>query len=220
MKWFLFLFFLLFFSWEIPIQTQNNSILPNGDLEKPDPKDPEKPLFWDKPDGLGIQWLKAPAAGSLDNRGKAISINTAISEQEMVKQWKKQGSSWNIPDPQKNPVAETYGLSYYSDPIPVLQGQAYCISFELYSPGGKKGAKVWVRGYSQKEGKKRRVYETVVHCRPEGSQWQKFSQTFHPTRYRKEVTEIRVMLYAYWPPQKYWFDNIEINKAEPIKNGK
>jgi hypothetical protein len=36
---------------------------------------------------------------------------------------------------------------------------------------------------------------------------------FSPTRVRPEVTEMRVMLYAYWPPGVYWFDNVRIEPA-------
>ncbi|NUM35523.1 MAG: hypothetical protein HUU50_13335 [Candidatus Brocadiae bacterium] len=201
------LFAILLFLLSLKIQSQ--SLLPNGNFEHPDPKDIEKPQYWDKPDGLGVQWIAIPPL-AIPRKGKAICMDTSISEIDMVKQWKKQGSDWNIPDPKRNPIAATYGLSYYSDPIQIAAGQAYCISFELYSPGEKKGAKVWVRGYAEKEGKKRRIYETVVHCRPQGRDWQKFSQPFHPTLHRKEVTEIRVMFYAYWPAGKYWFDNLEI----------
>ena len=202
------LFLLLFCFWLFSLESQEQNILQNGDFEKQDPQDSEKPLHWEKPDGLGIQWLEAPFSSLKKN--KAICMDTSISEIEMVKQWKEKGSEWNIPDPQKNPVAATYGLSYYSDPVSVLPNQDYSISFDVYSPIKKKGAKVWVRGYTEEKGKKRRIYETVVHCRIHARQWQHFSQVFHPTRYRKEVKEIRVMLYAYWPPGKYWFDNIQI----------
>jgi len=39
------------------------------------------------------------------------------------------------------------------------------------------------------------------------------SQIFHPTKFRKDVTEIKVMLFAYYPAGVCWFDNIRI---EPV----
>ena len=34
-----------------------------------------------------------------------------------------------------------------------------------------------------------------------------------PTKFRPEVTEMKVMLFAYHPPGVYWFDNVKI---EPV----
>ena len=111
-------------------------------------------------DGLGVQWTKAPDAA----HGKAIRMDTRISEQAMQAQWVKTGltNMWNIPKPEKNAIAETYGLSLYSDAIPVKPGQAYRITFDYQGPDG--GAKVWVRGWGMFQGEKRRRWETYVTC--------------------------------------------------------
>jgi hypothetical protein len=96
---------------------QPASILPHGDFEQADPRDAARPAGWDRVDGLGVQWTNAPDAA----HGKAIRMDTRISEQAMQAQWVKMGLTnlWNIPKPDKNPIAETYGLSLYSDAIPV-----------------------------------------------------------------------------------------------------
>jgi hypothetical protein len=181
----------------------------NGDFEQADPAEASKPSHWDKPDGLGVQWTEAPEAG----HGKAIRINTALSEKAMNEQWKKVGiDKWIIQNPTDSTVAENYGLSFYSDPMPVQKGQPYKITFDY--KGASAGAKMWVRGWGTFEGEKRRRWETTVECRVANpKEWTTISQEFFPTKMRPEVTEIRVMLYAFYPAGVYWFDNVKI---EPI----
>ncbi len=184
------------------------NILENGDYEKTDAANPAKPAGWDRVDGLGVQWTQAPDAG----HGRAIRMDTRLSEQTMQAQWIKTGLTniWSIPQPGKNAIAETYGLSLYSAPMLVKPGQAYRITFDFK---GRGGAKVWVRGYGVFAGERRRRWETFVDCHSKGDGWTTQSQIFHPTKFRADVTEIKVMLFAYHPPGVYWFDNLRI---EPI----
>lgn len=170
----------------------------------------DRPAFWDLPDGLGVQWIDAAE----DERGKVIRIDTRVSERDMVERWKAVGlDKWVFEKPAAGPVAATYGLSYYSDAFPVEKDRAYRVSFDFAGPSG--GAKVWVRGYGMFRGEMRRRYETFVNCRAKRSGWTRFSQVFHPTKHRPEVSEMRVMLYAYWPPGEYRFDNVTV---EPISD--
>jgi hypothetical protein len=183
--------------------------LPNGAFEQPDAADNTRPAGWGKPDRLGVQWAETgdPA------HGKAIRLDTRVSEKAMVEQWKKTGltNEWNIPNPAGNPVAETYGLSLYSEPIPVTPGQPYRITFDFKGRSG--GAKAWVRGWGMLRGEKRRLWETWGACKSTGDGWTTCSQVFFPTKARPSVTEMRVMLYAYYPAGVYWFDNVRL---EPI----
>ena len=183
-------------------------ILPNGDFEKADAKDPARPAGWDRVDGLGVQWTQTPDAA----HGRAIRMDTSLSEQAMQAQWIKTGLTniWSIPKPEKNAIAETYGLSLYSAPMPVQPGQAYKITFDFKGHGG---AKVWVRGYGMFQGEKRRRWETYVDCHGKGDAWTTQSQVFHPTKFRPDVSEIKVMLFAFYPAGIYWFDNLRI---EPV----
>lgn len=187
---------------------QANSVLPHGDFEQPDARDPARPGR-DRVDGLGVQWTKAPDAA----HGKAIRMDTRISEQAMQAQWVRTGLTnlWNIPKPEKNAIAETYGLSLYSDPIPVKPGQAYRITFDYQGPDG--GAKVWVRGWGMFQGEKQQRWNTTVTCHCKNRAWTTCTQVFHPTRARPEVTEMKVMLFAFYPAGVSWFDNIRI---EPV----
>ena len=187
-------------------------ILANGNFEKADDNDSAKPASWDRVDGLGVQWIKSPDGA----HGRAIRMDTSLSEQAMQAQWIKTGLTniWNIPKPEKNPIAETYGLSLYSAPMPVKPGQAYRITSDFKGHGG---AKVWVRGYGMFQGERRRRWETYVACHAKGDGWTTCSQIFHPTKFRPDVTEMKVMLFAYHPPGVYWFDNVRIEPvSEPV----
>jgi len=183
----------------------------NGDFEMADEKAPTKPSGWFQPDGLGVQWTNDPDATA---HGKCIRLNTAISEKAMVERWQQIGLTnfWDVPKPEGNAIAETYGLSYYSDAIPVKSNQAYRITFDFK---GKGGGKVWVRCYGLYEGEMRRRYEKVIACASRGNEWVTQSAVFHPTRERPQVSEMKVMLYAYYPPGVYWFDNIRITPISP-----
>ena len=181
-------------------------LLPNGDFEMADAKAPTKPSGWFQPDGLGVQWTNDPDSVV---HGKCIRMNTSISEKAMVERWQQIGMTnfWDIPKPTGGAIAESYGLSYYSDAIPVKPDQAYRITFDYK---GKGGGKVWVRCYGLYEGEMRRRYEKVIPCEGRGNEWITQSAVFHPTRERPQVSEMKVMLYAYYPPGIYWFDNIRI----------
>jgi len=188
-------------------------LLPNGALEAADPADSSRPACWDRPDGLGVRWEAAPDdPDGGQPRGKSIRMDTSVSEKAMVERWRAAGiTNWDIPKPADTEVAATYGLSYYSDAIPVKSGQAYRVTVDFKAPEAGEGGKVWVRGYGEFHGEKRRRYETVVFCRVPDGRWTTISQVFHPTKHRPEVAEMRVMLYAYWPPGVYWFDNVRID---------
>lgn len=181
----------------------------NGDLEKADPKDPARPLGWQQPDGLGAQWLAAPGEG----HGKAIRLDTAITEQDMIAQWTKVGlSEWIFPNPAKDPIAATYGLSFYSDAFPIEAGKRYRV---MVAYRGSGGAKVWVRGYGLKAGKERRLYEAQGACPESPDGWKDYTHEFHPTKNTPAVTTMKVMLYAYWPPGPSWFDDVRVEALPP-----
>ena len=190
-------------------QPTATSLVPNGAFEQASPSDPLLPAGWGKPDGLGVQWLDSGEPA----HGKAIRMDTRVSEKAMADQWRKAGltNEWNIPKPANSPVAETYGLSLYSDPIPVKPNQPYRITFDFKGHNG--GAKVWVRGWGMVQGQQRRRWETWVGCNGSSAGWSTCSQVFFPTKVRPEVTEMRVMLFAFYPAGLYWFDNVRI---EPI----
>ena len=181
------------------------SLLPNGGFEEPDPTNSAKPAGWDKLDGLGVQWV-AETNGPANHY---IRLNTAVSEKDYVASCQAAGlDKWVFPNPNGGAIAGTYGLSYYSDNLPVATGQAYRLSFRYRGPSG--GGKVWARGYGLIQGVERQRYETIVNCRGGNDGWISFSQCFHPTKHTPTVTRMRIMLYAYWPPGIYAFDDVTL----------
>ncbi len=187
-------------------KTVGGNLLANGDFSAADAKDATRPAHWDQPDGLGVQWLAAP-----DGTGKAIRVDTAISEQAMVAQWKKVGiTMWDIPKASGGAVAETYGLSLYSESFPIEAKASYRLSYDFQGNAG--GVKVWVRGYGLMKNEKRRLYEAVINGLGSGAGWHTVVHDFHPTEHTPAVTEMKVMLFAYYPAAVYWFRNVKIEK--------
>jgi len=184
-------------------------LVANGNFEQASAGAGDRPAAWGKPDGLGVQWTDSGDAA----HGKAIRIDTRISERAMMAQWRKTGQTneWNIPNAASSAVAETYGLSLYSDAIPVKPGQPYRITFDF--KGHNAGAKVWVRGWGLLGGKKRQLWNTTVDGKGQEGSWSTCTQVFFPTKFRPAVTEMKVMLFAFYPAGVYWFDNVRI---EPI----
>lgn len=180
-------------------------LVKNGGFEQVDPDDKTKPLDWEKPDGLGVQWIEDKG------HGKVICMDTSVTEKALEAQREKNGiTDWRNPKPSNSPVAAFYGLSFYSIAFPIKPGQAYRVSFDFKASKPTGGGKLWVRGYGEFKGKLRRRYETYIPCRTKNTEWMHISQCFHPTAHTKGVTEMKVMLFSYWPPAKYYFDNITI----------
>ena len=180
------------------------NLLANGDFSAAAAGEvPSGPAHWDAPDGLGVQWAPAPGGGA------GIRMDTAISEQAMVAQWHKVGNTtWDIPHAAGNAIAETYGLSLYSQAMPILPARSYRITYDFLGPSG--GVKLWVRGYGQHDGEKQRLWEAVVNGTGDGPTWKTTSMVIHPTRHRPAVTEIKIMLFTYYPAGVYWFRNIRL----------
>ena len=192
--------------------TAAEALVLNGDLERADPTAATRPLGWDQPDGLGIQWLTAPG----DGHGKALRFDSAISEKRMVAQWKQVDiTMWDIPNASDDVVGSTYGLSLYSQAFPIVADQAYKVVLDHRGVGG---GKVWVRGYVEKKGRQSRVYEAVAET-PPSAEWRTITYVFHPTRAHAKApglavaTTMKVMLYAYWPAGESWFDNVRVVPA-------
>jgi hypothetical protein len=185
------------------------NLVANGEFETVDPVDSRRPAGWALPDGLGVRWEDGGPAS-----GRAIWLDTRISEVEMVRQWRVTGltNTWDIPKPAGNAVADTYGLSYYCDSFPVASGQVYRVRCDVHGSGG---VKVWVRGYGMFRGRLTKRYEAMMNCNGGAGVWTPNAMAFNPTLHRPEVTEMRVMLYAYYPPGRYGFDNVVVEPVEP-----
>jgi hypothetical protein len=185
------------------------SVLPNGDFEQADPAQAGKPAHWDLPDGLGVQWTQAADAA----HGKAIRMDTAVPETALVESYVKAGlTQWVFPHPKGNAIGETYGLSLYSEAVPLVPGKTYRVTFDYMSEKGTAG-KLWFRAYRNVEGEKKRAYEGTVDCSG-GPAWKQFTGLFHPTRHTSDAVEFKIMLYAIYPDGVAWFDNIKVEAID------
>ena len=184
----------------------SESIIPNGDFATADPADPRKPLAWQLPDGVGAKWVEVDGA-------KAVTLDTSVSEQAMNAAWQAVGlEDFVIPKAAEYAIAETYGLSYYSDAVAVEPGRAYRLTYACKGTPG--GIKVWVRGYGELKGEVRRLYEAVVPAAGDGDGWRIVTQVVHPTKRKPDVREVKVMLYAYHPPATYEFRDVRLEPVE------
>jgi hypothetical protein len=192
---------------------RGQSVLPNGGFEQGDPAHPGKPAHWDLPDGLGVQWRDVPSVPGAAPHGKAIRMDTSQTEKAMVESYAKAGlTPWVFPHPGDHAVAETYGLSLYSEAMPVIPGKTYRVMFDYMSEKGTKG-KLWFRAYANVNGEKKRVYEGIVDCDSRGT-WKEFTGLFHQTKYRPDVAEFKIMLFAYIPAGVAWFDNVRVEAVD------
>ena len=195
-----------------PLIAHAQSVLPNGDFEQEDAMHPGKPLHWDLPDGLGVQWTDAPVVPGAPPHGKAIRMNTAISEVDMCASYQKASlTQWVFPKPAGNPIGESYGLSLYSDAVRVEPGKNYRITFDFMSEKGTSGF-ILLRGYADVNGQKKRVYEKKIECGSTGA-WKQFSDIAHLSKSPQPVVEFKMMLFAYYPDGVAWWDNV---KVEPV----
>jgi len=189
------------------------SVLPNGDFEQGDPAHPGQPAHWDLPDGLGVKWTDAPSVPGAAPHRKAIRMDTSLTEKAMVASYTKAGlTQWIFPHPADNSISDTYGLSFYSEAVPVEAGKTYRVTFDYMSEKGTAG-KLWFRAYANDNGQKKRVYEGTIDCTGSGG-WKQFTGLFHPTKYRPDVAEFKIMLFAYYPPGVAWFDNVRVETVD------
>jgi len=196
----------------LPLGARAQSVLPNGDFEQGDPAHPGNALHWDAVDGLGVRWTDAPPLPGAPPHGKAIRMDTAVSEINMVASYQKAGlTQWVFPHPATNAIAETYGLSLYSEAVPAIPGKNYRITFDYMSEKGTAGF-ILLRGYTKADGKDTRVYEKKIECGSTGA-WKTFTGIAHTGRSPQPVDEFKIMLFAYYPGGVAWWDNI---KVEPV----
>lgn len=192
----------------------------------------DSPQGWSRMDNLSTFWAaggadveKARAEGKkLD--GKCLKIDTDV----YLKEWEEQQKSMEPGKPgasrPKTPtkgdkydtVAGTKGVAVHSDEIEVKPGASYKLS--VSAKGSVKSTdlffpKVFVKGYADVNGEPREVYNTYLACRiGEVDKWAAFERVFGPTKRTPAVKKMKVMIYAYWPPGVYGFDDVKIAEVE------
>jgi hypothetical protein len=200
------------------VPTVGPELVKNGDFEKGD----ASPEGWQKIDGLTTFYA---AEGQT---GKGLKINTDVYHDEWVA-WQKKVKDGAVaadappPTPTKgakyDTVAGVYGVAYFSDPIPVQPGKAYKVSVSYRGmSGGIFFPKLFIRGYGDVQGEKRVVYDAYLALRSktQGQSWESNVRIIEiPKDAKVPVEFVRLMLYAYWPPGTYWFDNVSLKEVAP-----
>jgi len=132
--------------------------------------------------------------------GKCIKIDTDVYEREVLP-WLKRIEQGADPGgaPKKtitsghkyDTIGGTYGVQFYSDPIPINPGMVYRISVDM--KGHYVGIffpKVFLKGYDrfvdpELGPQDREMYRSYLACRcvTKGKEWEFFTRTFLPTGY-------------------------------------
>lgn len=197
------------------VPTTGPNRAPNGGFEK----GVQHPTGWDRLDGLTTFRIPGPT-------GKCLKIDTDVYHDEWVawrKAWKAGAEPESAPaktptsGPKYNTVAGIYGVSYPSGPIPVEPGQAYKVeidyrgrSTDFFFP------KLFIRGYADVGGEKRVVYDAYLALRSltDTDAWKHNVRIVEiPDDTQAPVEFVRLMIYAYWPPGIYEFDNVSMKQV-------
>ena len=208
-----------------------------GPLVSPNPsfeKGRNTPAGWEPVDGLGTFWIKTPG-----RKGKCLAIDTAIDEKEYLA-WRRRFESGapasKAPCKSRNDtsygcIGGTYGIHFYTTEfIPIKEAMRYRISCDIKGTSGDFFfPKIFVKGYRKFKGRKgfddqmRMVYETYLSCRLLKGDWGHYWLRFTPHRRAgripahqlKKPTHLKIMIYAYWPPGTYLFDNVRLTEDPP-----
>jgi hypothetical protein len=195
------------------------NLVANGSFEAGKNGIPEK---WQRPDGLASFWVK-----DSKRPGMCLKIDDDVYKQEYLDRQNEMEKNPVPPPKPKTPtkgpkydtIAGVDGVSFYSEWIAVTPGQYYRLDVDFRTEGEKKTPKVFVKGYfldsKRPEPYQRRVkYKKFLNC-PGDETWKTFSMTFCPTTRDTDVKWMRVMLFAYWPPGIYYFDNVKLVPVPP-----
>ena len=201
------------------VPTVGPELVKNGDFEA----GRDSPDGWQRPDGLTTFWAAEGQPGK-----KCLKVNTDVNHDQWVewqKKYKAGATAAEAPAPtptsgaKYDTVAGIYGAAYFSDPIPVQPGKAYKVSVNYRGPSADFFfPKLFIRGYGDVKGEKRAVYDAYLALRSktQGKEWERNVRIVEiPKDTAAPVEFVKLMLYAYWPPGTYWFDNVSMKEVAP-----
>lgn len=193
----------------------------------------KRPANWGEPDDLTLFWVYKKSGKKVvppvkKNKDKCIKIDTDVYANEVYARWKEMKKPPSKRKPAK-PKTKTKGKKYntiggcdgvhlYSDAIPVKKDVTYKLSVDVKS--GKTAFKLFIKGFAKIKCKNNKyrmriIYKCYKHCKGTKGKWKTFSRTFTPASKRTpNVTEIKVMLFAYWPPGEVFVDNISVTEFQ------
>jgi hypothetical protein len=151
--------------------------------------------------------------------------------------------------PKYDTLAGLDGVWFWSHPIPIKKGKPYWLTLDVKGPeilvwlvgypekpsvsfGADAGAVQQYfskrRGKAQpnKRGRKAFIHKYVWRGQLKAggaNQWRTYSRRkkpFHPTKYTPKVKWVRVLLYPFWPPGKYFVDNVRLVEYDPKTHGR
>lgn len=205
-----------------PAQTDTGPEPPAGELVNVNPgleQGPgDRPLGWDRVDGLTTLWIQSPDGRE---RGRVLQMDTRILESqasEWWQRWRDGATAGDAPEPaysrppHYDSVGAGAGVHYTSDSYPVEPHRQYRISADVRaSSRGRVGApKVFVKGYGlvgSTNPVRQEVWRTYLACRNADNEWRHYWQRFRPT---EDVRWLRIVLYAHWPADVYYWDNVRL----------
>lgn len=178
----------------------------------------DRPLGWDRVDGLTTLWIQSPDARE---RGRVLQMDTRVLESQASQWWQRWRDGETAGDapepaysrpPYYDSVGAGAGVHYTSDDYPVEPHRQYRISVDLKGPSrGSIGVpKVFVKGYGlvgSASPVRREVWRTYVACRNADNKWRHYWQRFQPAY---GVRWLRIVLYAHWPADVYYWDNVRL----------
>jgi hypothetical protein len=112
-------------------------------------------------------------------------------------------------------TAASAGIMLAGDYVKVKKSSYYLASVEILSKKPK--VIFWVRGYTEMKGEKRETYRFQIRFYPEkkGKVFERLTtEAFKPRHPWAEIQYIRLMLYAYHPAGKVYFDNAWLKRVE------
>ncbi|HEY7315654.1 MAG TPA: hypothetical protein VH643_40370 [Gemmataceae bacterium] len=128
-------------------EKKDTNLVANGDFESGE----ITPTGWQTIDGLSTFWVKDDDP----KHGKVIKFDTDVYQSQAYEWWVKIAKGTSPKDaPKKKPttgdkydtLAGLDGVWFWSDYIPVKQGQAYWLTLDVKGPG----ILVWLVGYPEK----------------------------------------------------------------------
>ncbi len=211
---------------------KEKNLVPNGDFEK---GKEGRPLGWDRPDGLTSFWVKDPL-----RPGKCMRFDTDVNKEEYYKRREEMKLPHPPPPRPKTPTkghkyntaAGVTGVPFFSDFFPIDPRKPYKLTVD-FMPGkcglGRKKLvpkifvkgyikmtrEIWVNGKTVKRALDRVAFK-IYKDLDDGvrGKWKTYTLYFFPGRKNPSVKRLKVMLFPYWPPGEYFFDNVRVTPMD------